>query len=99
MDSHNRRTGDQVAQETAAFKGGWYPMKTAVNPRFPRLRTFGQFAEAHTAFTEPSLRWLRFNCETNGFKRAFIKVGRRVLVDEETFFEVIRQQNEHLVSP
>lgn len=33
------------------------------------------------------LRHLVFNAHNNGFERAFIRVGRRVLIDEAAFFE------------
>lgn len=58
------------------------------------LSTFSSFAERYSnAFTEPGLRWTRFNCERNGFAGAFVKVGRRVLIDEDRFFECIDRQN------
>ena len=40
------------------------------------------------------LRHLIFNAETNGFKDAFVRVGRRVLVDEAKFFECVEMQNQ-----
>ena len=58
-----------------------------------RLFTFKQFAQRHPAFSESSLRWMRFNQEENDFARAFIKVGSRVLIDEVDFFEAIDRQN------
>ena len=64
----------------------------------PQLFTFTQFAKRHPAFPESSLRWLRFNDRENGFAAAFVNVGRRVLVDEERFFEVIERQNERAAS-
>ena len=39
------------------------------------------------------LRHIRFFCKTNGFEKAFVKLGRRVLIDEQKFFEVIAKQN------
>ena len=58
------------------------------------LSTLSRFAEKHPdAFTEASLRWLRFRQDSNGFASAFVTVGRRVLIDEDAFFEVIAQQN------
>ena len=57
------------------------------------LRTFNQFASQHPAFSESSLRWLRFNQERNGFASAFVSVGRRCLIDESEFFRVIAEQN------
>ena len=59
----------------------------------PVLRTLGQFSDIHPAFTEPSLRWLRFNQDANGFAGAFVTVGRRVLIDEGKFFKAIEKQN------
>ena len=38
------------------------------------------------------LRHLAFNRDKNGFGRAFVKVGRRLLIDEAEFFKIARQQ-------
>jgi len=43
-------------------------------------------------FTEPSFRWLAFNRQSNGFDRAFVKVGRRILVDKGEFIRCLRNQ-------
>jgi hypothetical protein len=60
----------------------------------PILLTFRQFAAKHPAFSEGSLRWLRFRQHENGFARAFRAVGpNRVLIDEGAFFSVIEEQN------
>ncbi|MCH7666119.1 MAG: hypothetical protein IH936_09370 [Acidobacteria bacterium] len=59
----------------------------------PTLRTLRQFAQRHPAFTEASLRWLRFQEASNGFQTAFVMVGRRVLIDEGRFFEIVAEQN------
>jgi len=64
----------------------------------PRLLTFSQFAERHPAFPVNSLRWLRVKADPeapdyNGFAAAFVKVGGRVLVDEERFFQIVAEQN------
>ena len=45
-------------------------------------------------FTEASLRWLAFNRKHNGFNRAFVKVGRRLLIDEAEFIAAIRNQGQ-----
>ena len=45
-------------------------------------------------FTEASLRWLAFNRRHNGFNRAFVKVGRRLLIDEAEFIAAIRNQGQ-----
>lgn len=68
----------------------------------PQLRTVKQFAEAHPAFSQGSLRWLIFNANSrphnhgqvdgNGMEQALVRVGRRVLIDETKFFEWITSQ-------
>ena len=75
-----------------------------------QLVSVRQFADRHPAFTEGSLRWMRYRSqavkrlrrggreevvlelETNGFATAFVKVGRRILVDEEEFFRCVEGQ-------
>jgi hypothetical protein len=57
------------------------------------LRTVKQLAQANPAFTQASLRWLLFNREINGLQRVVVKVGRRLLIDEEEFFAWIDEQN------
>lgn len=39
------------------------------------------------------LRYLIFHAATNGFAKAFKRVGRRVLIDEKKFFECIEERN------
>ncbi len=39
------------------------------------------------------MRHLIFNATTNGFARAFVRVGRRVLVDESEFFRCVDRAN------
>ena len=74
------------------------------------LVTMRQFAERHPAFTESSLRWIRYRSQpvrrllrggreevvaelqTNGFETAFVKVGRRVLIDEKEFSRCVERQ-------
>ena len=51
--------------------------------------TVKQFASKYPAFHESNLRWLIFNQETNGFSAAVVRIGRRVLIDEQKFFEVV----------
>ena len=43
------------------------------------------------------LRHLRFYCRTNGFRRAFVTVGRRVLVDEREFYAAVARLNQESV--
>ena len=37
------------------------------------------------------LRRLAFNRDENGFGPAFVKIGRKLLVDEARFFEIARE--------
>lgn len=39
------------------------------------------------------LRHLIFHAKTNGFHKVVKRVGRRVLIDEEAFFQYIEDQN------
>ena len=57
------------------------------------LLTIRQFSERHPAFPQGGLRALRFNQHSNGFAPAFVSVGRKVLIEEARFFEIVNQQN------
>lgn len=39
------------------------------------------------------LRHLVFHAKSNGFDQAIRRVGRRVLIDEDAFFEWVEEQN------
>lgn len=51
-----------------------------------RLIPVSEWNKYHEWPPQGGLRWLIFNANTNGFKSAFKRVGRRVLVDEREFF-------------
>lgn len=67
------------------------------------LLTVKQFSAKHPAFSEGSLRWLIFLSKSressrgsiagNGLAVALVRVGRRVLICEESFFDWIREQD------
>ncbi len=59
----------------------------------PTLLTVQQFAEKHKGFTLGGLRWLLFHRDTNGLSRAVVRVGRKILLDEEEFFAWLDEQN------
>lgn len=62
--------------------------------KHPSYLTFKQFAKKHQAWSETALRWIRFHEETNGFKGVFYKAGgRRLVIDEDKFFDRIREIN------
>jgi hypothetical protein len=84
------------------------PLAAAVQVAPPRatFSTVELFAERHPAFTAPALRNLIFRAESrksslgaipgNGLIEAgaILRVGRRVLIDEDRFFAWVRSQNE-----
>ena len=57
------------------------------------LLTIRQFSEKHPAFPPGGLRALRFNSASNGFAPCFLTLGRKVLVTETKFFEILERQN------
>ena len=66
------------------------PQQTA--PR-RALATVKQFCQHYPAFTPGSLRWLLFHRQENGLQRAVVRVGRRILIDEDKFFTWLDEQN------
>lgn len=56
-------------------------------PKLEDLRTVKQLTGPDSPFTEGSLRWLIFNADYNGLRRALVRVGRRVLIDTKEFEE------------
>lgn len=70
---------------------------------FRELLTVPQFAEKNRAWTQPALRALILNAEDrvnsrgeripgNGLSPAIVRVGRKVLIDEQAFFAWIVEQ-------
>ncbi|MFO7745443.1 MAG: DUF3884 family protein [Psychroflexus sp.] len=41
--------------------------------------------------SEASVWFIRANKEKNGFKECFLKVGRRVLIDEDIFYRCVKE--------
>lgn len=66
----------------------------------PVLTPVKQFSQRYPAFTEAAMRAIIFNAADrpstagtipgNGFAPAIVRLGRRVLIDEKKFFDVIR---------
>ncbi len=54
-----------------------------------QLLTVKQFANKHPAFSEASLRYHIFHEKTNGLGIAIKRVGRKILIQEEAFFNWI----------
>ncbi len=64
----------------------------------PNLFTVKQFCLNHSWPSESALRAMILRSQNNGFKSAFKKCGRRVLIDEQEFFKCLNQlQNQEVV--
>lgn len=71
-------------------------------PAPPPVFTIKQFVKRNPAFTEAAVWNIRFKSksrnsskgpvESNGAASAFLTVGRKVLIDEQAFFDWIRSQ-------
>lgn len=59
------------------------------------LFTVQQFADRNPAFTVGGLRWQIFNSRNNGLDQAgaILRVGRKVLIDEDRFFAWVDRQS------
>lgn len=59
------------------------------------LSTVPQFSQKHPAFPEGGLRWQIFNSKTNGLDQAgaILRVGRKVLIDEDRYFAWVDRQS------
>ena len=67
------------------------------------LLSVNQFSEKHKAFSPASMRNIIFNAQDrhsskgvvpgNGFAKSIIRLGRKILIDEEVFFECLHDQN------
>lgn len=63
------------------------------NP-IPPLSTIKQFCQKYPAFTEGGIRDRIFYADSNGLKKfgALLRNGRRVLIDEEKFFQWLKEK-------
>lgn len=59
-----------------------------------RLIPAAKWDSYHPWPSSAGLRYLIFNCESNGMGAAVLRVGRRVLIDEDAFFAWVAEQNE-----
>lgn len=65
-------------------------MTITLNPDKNQLLTLKQFAEKNPWPNESTLRNLYYKRKSNGLDKSFIKVGKRIIVDEEVFFSLIK---------
>ena len=61
-----------------------------------RLIPVTQWNKHHTWPSLGGLRHLIFHAQTNGFDQVIRRIGRRVLVDEQAFFQWVEEQNDHV---
>ncbi|MEO1942838.1 MAG: hypothetical protein ABGY11_00925 [Candidatus Thioglobus sp.] len=63
----------------------------------PTYSTVNQFCERHPAFPLGGVRHNIFHEKTNGLAKigAIVRNGRRVLINEEKFFEWLEAQNQN----
>lgn len=52
-----------------------------------------QFSQRHPCFSEASLRYYIFNETKNGIDKAIKRVGRKILINEERFFDWLEGQD------
>lgn len=59
-----------------------------------QLLTVNQFTGKHKAFNEGSIRWILFNRKSNGLEAsgALLHNGRRILIDEDRFFDWLKSR-------
>ena len=60
----------------------------------PSLSTVKQFPKKHPAFTEGGMRHIIFHANDNGLEEsgALVRLGRKVLIDEELFFSWLKNR-------
>ena len=65
--------------------------------RIPTLLTISQFSVKHGFISNSGLRFQIFNEKNNGLEMAgaIVRVGRRVLIDEERYFAWIDSQQKN----
>lgn len=67
-------------------------MKESLNVNKPQMLTLKQFAEKNPWPNESTLRNLFYKRKENGLDLAFKKIGRRIIVDEEVFFQLVKSK-------
>ena len=62
----------------------------------PKLQTVKQFVKENPAFTAGGIRLQIFNENSNGLKEAgaIIRIGRKVLIDADRYFDWVYNQNQ-----
>lgn len=71
----------------------WGLTKRHIQMTDSRLIPVTDWPKFHTWPPVGGLRHIIFNAESNGFSPAIKRVGRRVLIDEARFFEIVEKQS------
>ncbi len=61
----------------------------------PRLLSVTQFCERYEWATVGGIRHLLFNRETNGFNKCVVRLGRKILLNEEAVFAWLQGGGSH----
>ena len=56
----------------------------------PNFLTVRQYTERYPWPSESGLRWMIFHAASNGLESSLIRVGRRILIDIDTFNSWVR---------
>jgi len=59
-----------------------------------RIFTVKQVSQLYPAFTTSGLRWLIFNEDSNNFSQCIRRIGRKVLIDLDSFEAWIDQHKQ-----
>jgi len=65
------------------------------NPKFFTVKNFAKKNKEVGIWpgSEPTIWALRANSNINGFSKAFLSIGRRVLINEEKFWEAVQNRS------
>lgn len=69
-------------------------MKENLSHQRNQMLTIKQFAEKNPWPNETTMRNLFYKRRENGLEQAFVRIGRRIIVDEGKFFELIRAKKD-----
>ncbi len=82
----------KLLQDTSSFSDYTFPNCDNISKPKSYL-TVKQFAQKHPAFPTGGLRYLIFHEDDNGFHKCIRRIGRKILIYEEAFFEWLENQN------
>jgi hypothetical protein len=61
--------------------------------KYPTYLTCNQFCAKHSWPPLGGLRHLIFHGDTNGFNQVIVRIGKRVLINEDAFFKWLEDKN------